>query len=77
MGVEAKNGGDEALHVIPHHNGRHVIDAGDLPEDELHVLVAGQGETEAVELDHGGARVDRAVSLLPLNLPDSARRASN
>ena len=55
VGVEAEYGGDVTLHVIPHHNGRRLNDLVDLPEDELHVLVASQGETEAVELEPVGA----------------------
>ena len=71
VSVEASGG-----HVITHR----LLEVGDdLPEDELHVLAAGQGDTDAGELQPVGKTRDLMVNslLVPLSLPSSARRAGN
>ena len=71
VSIEASGG-----HVVTHR----LLEVGDdLPEDELHVLVAGHGDTDAGELQPVGERRDLMVNslLVPLNLPSSARGAGN
>ena len=64
-------------HVVTHR----LLEVGnDLPEDELHVLVVGQGNIEAGKLQpvsRRGGLVVTSLLITPLELPSSAGETGN